>query len=474
MTDQPPPAQPEGEDRDDRLDYDDEREPVDEPEPLLRYPTPEDLAPPSRRAIMWAGIGGVVAIAAAVAATAALSSSSSAPSASPSRAAATTPAPTPTTTVAALPNSGAPAMESVPEAVASFGPNGTHWPSDTPWITGTVDVELQVPCTWAAISAAITQIVQNTPAEATARILVAPGILPGAGAASGSAATLRDVGSLDRATRILVYPRDGYGTVTVEGSWRWARVFGVAFGGIVTRGGFMATGCSGSAFARIKVDAAHNVYGADGVEYTENIELVEVVVPAAQLRNEDVSGMRTPTDGTGSLRQVTRIACYTAPGYMEAGSSAHTDTVQFSGQNNNYYGEFTSIDCIDFASTNTAFQIGSAPSVRFEHCLVVGGSVGKAVHPLPDGADTGGSHSAVNGPGESYGCTAFDSTFIGAMGDATWAEVRRSRVGYVSSGAAPRSGRWTVDGGILDWSAERIRDLSPTPDDAYLASIWGP
>ncbi|SMH46356.1 hypothetical protein SAMN06295885_2725 [Rathayibacter oskolensis] len=362
-------------------------------------------------------------------------------------------------------------LPGVPTPEQSFGPNGTHWPSGTPWITGDIDTEIEVECSWLAISEAITTALTTAGAADTIRILVAPGELTGAGAGASATPVMQDIGSLDRENRILVYPRDGYGTVTTANSWRVLRVYGVTLAGIVTTGGFLASGCSGSAFARIRADAAYNVHGADGVAFTENVELVEIVVPQPQLRNEDVSSLRTPTKGDGGLRYVRRVACYTAPGYKEKGSNAHTDTVQFSGQGNNYYGDFTNVDCIDFASTNTAFQIGSAPNVRYEHCLVVGGEVVRRVFPLPDGADTGGNFAASNGPGADQGCSAVDSVFIGAMGASTWAEVTDSTVGYESV-AAPAEGEWTIDPSILEWGADDVHGLSPEATDEYLASIW--
>ncbi|KQP96179.1 hypothetical protein ASG06_17350 [Rathayibacter sp. Leaf185] len=359
----------------------------------------------------------------------------------------------------------------VPAPVPSFGPNGTHWPSRTPWITGDVDLEVEVECSWSAISDAITAAVEGTGPSETVRILVAPGELAGGGAGSSSSPMMQDVGSLDRENRILVYPRDGWGTVTTSDAWRLLRVHGVAVGGIVTTGGFLASGCTGSAFTRITT-TAYNVYGVDDVEFTENIELVEIVVPDAQLRDEDVSSMRTPTDGAGGLRFIYRIGCHTAPAYKADGSDAHTDTVQLSGQGGNYYGDITSIDCIDFASSNTAFQIGSAARVRFEHCLVVGAETVQRVFPLLEGADTGGNFGAVNGPGTDFGCTAVDSIFIGPVGAATWASVSNSTVGYESTGDAPQDGEWIIDPSILGWSADDVRERSPAITGDYLTSIW--
>ncbi|NQX27232.1 hypothetical protein HQQ81_07685 [Microbacteriaceae bacterium VKM Ac-2854] len=363
-------------------------------------------------------------------------------------------------------------LANVPTAEPSFGPNGTHWPSGTPWLSGDVDLEVEVACGWDAIKAAIADAAKTADPAASVRILVAPGTLPGYGAGSGSPAVLQDVGDVERSTRILVYPRDGYGTVTVSESWRWLRVYGVSFAGVITTGGFLASGCTGSAFARMRVDTAYNVYGVDGVDSTENIELVEIVVPNSQLRDEDVSSFRTPSQGRGALRYISRIGCYTAPGYKKKGSNAHTDTVQLSGQNDNYYGDFSSVDCIDFASTNTALQIGSAPNVSYRHCLVVGGDVGKSVYPLPDEAEQDGSHGASNGPGSRFGCSATDSTFIGSMGAATWSSVEDSTVGYASTADEPDSGGWSIDPSILEWRADDIRELSPAPDDEYLARIW--
>ncbi|QHF25165.1 hypothetical protein GTU73_14915 [Rathayibacter sp. VKM Ac-2804] len=362
-------------------------------------------------------------------------------------------------------------LAGVPTPTPSFGPNGTHWPSRTPWFTGDVDLEVEVECSWSAISEAITTALDTAGPADTIRILVAPGELPGGGAGSSSSPMMQDIGTLDRDTRVLVYPRDGWGTVTTANSWRLLRVYNVALVGIVTNGAFLASGCSSSAFARITTNA-YNVYGVDGTDFTENVELVEVVVPDAQLRDEDVSSMRTPTDGAGGLRHIFRIGCYTAPAYKEKGSGAHTDTVQFSGQGGNYYGDITSIDCIDFASTNTAFQIGSAQNVRYQHCLVVGADVVKRVFPVPDEADQDGSFGASNGPGVEFGCSALDSTFIGPMGAATWASVSGSTAGYETTGAAPKEGEWIIDESILEWTADDVHERSPQVTSEYLAQIW--
>lgn len=362
-------------------------------------------------------------------------------------------------------------LPGAPTPVPSFGPNGTHWPSRTPWITGDVDLEIDVECSWSAIGDAITSAITEAGPTATVRIRVAPGELDGDGAGSSSSPVLQDIGSLNRDNRILVYPREGYGTVTAIESWRLLRVHGVTFGGIVTRGGFLLSGCSGSALTRITT-TAYNVYGVDGVEYTENVELVEIVVPDAQLRDQDVSSMRTPTRGAGGLRFIYRIGCHTAPAFKEKGSNAHTDTVQLSGQGSNYYGNITSIDCVDFASSNTAFQIGSAKDVAYDHCLIVGGSVVKKVFPLPEGADIDGNFGATNGPGTEFGCTTINSIFVGPVGAATWASVTGSTVGYESTGPAPQEGEWTIDPAILDWDSSDVRERSPEITTDYLARIW--
>jgi hypothetical protein len=359
-----------------------------------------------------------------------------------------------------------------PQRVSSFGPNGTHWPQSTPWHSGAVDHEEVVECTWEALAAAITAAVSTVPAGGTVRLLLKPGTLKGYGAGSRSQPTLANVGSLTRSSRILVYPRDGYGSVTVDDSWRWVAVHGVTFAGIITAGGFLTTGCSGSAFARMKVTAGYNVHGMDDVEFTEDIELVEVVVPESQLREQDVASFRTPTSNAGGLRRVNRSGCYTAPAYKPDGSGSHCDTLQMSGQRGNYYGEFTNIDCADFASTNAAVQIGSASALRFEHCLVLGDEAGKARYPLLPGSDAGGNHSAFNGAGQPNGCVAIDSVFVGGMGAATWSDVSGTSVLYTTTGSAPTKGKFTVDDSLSSWREADISKVCPHPTDAYLASIW--
>lgn len=356
----------------------------------------------------------------------------------------------------------------VPTVVPSYGPNGTHWPSRTPYIGDDVDREVEVDCTWAAIASAISAA---TATAGTARILVRPGTLTGNGAGATSNPVMADVGSTGRATRILVYPRDGYGSVTVTSSWRIRKVQGVTIGGFVTNGAILLAGCSGSALARAKVTTALNVYGLEGVTDTRDIELVEVVVPDAQVRTEDITGVRTVSSGVGSIHDITRIGCYTAPAYKPTGSSAHTDTIQLSGSGSNTYGGLRSVDCVDFASTNTAFQIGSADDIAYEHCLVLGGSAGKKRYPLPATADTGGSHNVSNGGGQPQGCTVKDSVFIGGVGAASWASVSNTRISY-QPGTTPAQGSWTVDASLTSWSVADTNAAAPYPTDAYLASIW--
>ena len=86
---------------------------------------------------------------------------------------------------------------STPVRVASYGANGTHWPSliPTPFMyDDTVPNIIDVSCNWQAISNAIVSV---TPAQAAAGVLIrlVPGTLTGKGAGASNAAMLNNIGS---------------------------------------------------------------------------------------------------------------------------------------------------------------------------------------------------------------------------------------------------------------------------------------
>ena len=82
--------------------------------------------------------------------------------------------------------------EAAPTRVASYGPNGTHYPSeDTPWVNASFDfTATATACTWAAITTAINACVARPKTEKT-RVLIPAGELPGNGRGANATTVLR-------------------------------------------------------------------------------------------------------------------------------------------------------------------------------------------------------------------------------------------------------------------------------------------
>ncbi len=371
-----------------------------------------------------------------------------------------------------------------PERVASFGPNGTHWPEliPTPFMyDNTVANIVNVPCSWSAIKTALQNV---TPAQANSGtlILVAPGELIGLGNSSGSDPVLENLGSVNWAQRVTVAPRDGYGTVKLKVGVRFLKVYGVCFagfeavdpGGGLKRTGIKMQGCRRSALAWTKCLGHFGVYGTDGIT-TEGIEIVEVVQPVHYVISDDAADIYA---GGGPITGWRFDGCYHSPRFYEVpytGGKPHTDTFQFATASGGTYGDMTLRDSAYFSSNNCAIQTGNINGLNLEHSYVVSDDVSLSRYPwLPGGAgytdpEEGSTSNAFNGSGKNF--TAKDCIFYGGMGlndtDAAkpWISVTNTRTNKAYSNS-PVSGSW-----IVDASAART-NMPPLPTDAYLNSIW--
>lgn len=350
-----------------------------------------------------------------------------------------------------------------PERTASFGPNGTHWPSliPTPFMYDrTVPHIVEVAASWTAIQTALSAV---TPEQAGAGvlILVAPGNLPGNGAGAGNAAVLQNLGSSTWTKRVTVAPRDGYGTVTISGGAKIKNVRGVAFAGLVADQ-IKLEGCDRSALAWTKVTHWLAGYGLAG-QTTSLMEFSEVVMPNSLLLDGDASDFYSVASGPIEGWRFDGI--YIAPHFYNAASTPkpHTDSLQFAGSA--AYSNMTFRDVAIFASNNCAIQVGSLYGLTLDHSYLAAGSVARSRYPfLPGGATEGGT-AAFNGSGSNF--VAIDSVIIGALGSSSWASVTNTRINYQAT-QTPATGSWTVD---LTLSAINP-PMPPMPDDAYLNSIW--
>ncbi|KJL40331.1 hypothetical protein [Microbacterium trichothecenolyticum] len=411
------------------------------------------MAQPSRRA--------VVSLLLAAPAAALLGCTATAADANATVRAATS---TPTGATASL---GSPAgLPQGPLANAGFGPNGSHWPSRTPRPSDRFDLVVEAECNWGAIGKAIAYVTERT-TEGKGAVLVKPGTLPGNGAGSSSTPVLQLVGQADRSYRVLVAPRDGSGSVTHTGSLRIDRVKGVSFVGFWPfPNSVVLTSVEDVAWAWSKGQAFNVTAGKGGP--ARRIELVECVTPELKITESDAWAFRT---AGSALEDVAVVGCYVAPSYKPAGSAAHCDTLQLSGDKPQT--TVTVRDSVIFASTNAAFIPSAiAAGVMFDHSLVVGGDRMLQRFPVPPEANafTSGFPSAVNGSGTVGILSARNSTFIGPV-RGEWATVESTTVSG-SNLARSATGGFTSDPSLSSIDATWLEKVTPVPTDERLRAVW--
>lgn len=361
---------------------------------------------------------------------------------------------------------------SQPTEVASYGPNGTHWFTDTPWFNNTWDNEHEVACTGTAIQTQINTCSTSHPTQECI-ILVQPGTIIGNGAGATSTPVIQNVGVLDRAGgRVLVAPRDGYGTVIMR-SVSISNVASVSFAGIVCPNdyGILLRNCrqTGLGWSYVAVMQLLSI-GNSGLH---DVELVEVVVSnVATLRAPDRSSLRTEAGYNGSGLVVR--GCYFAPAYKPTGSSAHCDTFQVSCSAST----FTDVlfeDTAVFSSTNVSL-IGSGGLTGWDldHTAVIGGLYGAQYrYPMLAGGDnfTSGTPLALNG-GNLNGSAVNDTLVLGGMATAWEFDLVSSSSTTDSTPNSAVSGSWTVDSTLGTMTTTEFDALIPIADDARLASLW--
>jgi hypothetical protein len=348
--------------------------------------------------------------------------------------------------------------------VASFGPNGTHWPDKTPKPDDVATV-VNVSCTWSAIQSAI-----SAAGSGYTIIKVAPGSLPGNGNGSTATPVIQGVGSTGRASRILVTPRDGWGTVTVSNSARIHNISGVVFDRLDfgMNNGLVVTACQDFAISRSRA-MNFNITGTSGF-VTDTIQLVECVTPDSKLSDSDAWAFRTASGSAGNVTNVQVLGSYISNFRRSSGSTSHEDALQLSG--NNVYSGITLTDTVIFSANNSAFQIGSAPDITIDHSLLIGiGDIVELRYGDISGADNDMSGAkAINGGGAD-GMVAKDSIILGSVGGPVWTNVTNTRI-YPAPGSSPTAGAWTVDSTLASWTVSDLNAATPYPNDAYLESIW--
>jgi len=360
--------------------------------------------------------------------------------------------------------------------VRSYRPNGTHWPANTPQIGSTFAKVIDVACDWTAIGKAIASV-SDAEIAAGVHIRVTPGTLPGFGASSGSQAALKGVGRGVASKNILVSPRNGWGSVTIADSVRLTAVKGVTFARINGRF-ILLTDCSRTNWAHSKVSYGFRMTASSGI--VRGCNAYEVVMADAKADISDPFGFAAGTNSmiTDSLWE----GCYCAPVFRPAGASDHIDTLQMYG--NGAYRGLTIRDSTFFGALNSALQLGGPKSqdpdlgttfMSIEHSILTAQVVAMRVrYPAPEGAYTPTIGQAINGSGESGQLFAKDSYVFGSMYTTQWGTVENSFTSYSKAPTNNKaaSGAWKYDASMSSWGADRFDELTPTPTDEYLRTIW--
>jgi hypothetical protein len=355
---------------------------------------------------------------------------------------------------------------SIPPTVAqSYGPNGAHYPDDVGWLGNAAPHELEADCSWPSITGAFRSLKPSEIAEG-ATIRVRPGTLIGAGAGSSKPPVLSSLGDIAGVGQVLVCPRDGYGSVRVEGQGiRIDNCHGLALFGIDgpdVEAYF--TSCS-------RLSVGWGIWsGMSFTRFGRDIALYEVVLGFR--RGEDDTFAVRPTDG-GSMTDLRRFGCVFGPTVKNEASEAHCDTIQLERTGSGEFGPFTSVDCVDFGSSNAVVQAHDRLStLQYEHSLILGGTLPWTIFPLQPGDYVGDPNGFS---GNCMDVRLSDSTVNGAVGRTNFTRVVGSTIGYpvVASQQPTVEGAWGVDPGVARWSGDDIRAVAGTDfSRESLSSNW--
>lgn len=376
------------------------------------------------------------------------------------------PRPTGTATTPRPSRTAPPSGDASSAPLGTYGPTGANWPSRTPRTEELFDFDEECDCTWGAIEKAITRAVTST-SDGKARVRVKPGALSGNGAGSRDQPVLQGLGAENRPFRVLVSPRDGVGSVTVDDSIRIDNVTGVSFVGFwLAPYGIVLTSVRDFAWAWSKGIAFNISSSTSGP--VEDAELVECVTPDASAKASDTWAFRT---GEYPYRDIAVRGCYLAPSYKPDGSGAHCDTLQLSGSPDQ--SGLLIQNTVIFASTNAAFiPTADATDITFDNTLVVAGDRMLVRYPLPAGSNafTSGKPTAINAAGSHGQMSARNTTFIGHV-RGTFREVEQSTVSGKDAPDA-QSGSFTSDTSLANIGADWLDAAAPMPTDERLRSLW--
>ncbi|KQQ05959.1 hypothetical protein ASG06_05325 [Rathayibacter sp. Leaf185] len=351
----------------------------------------------------------------------------------------------------------------------TYGPDGSHYPSDTPDIRSE-DAEytvVEVAATGPAIRKALDALTKAEIA-AGAVIAVAPGHIADLSALNG----YKNAGR----TKVLITARDGFRSVT-GGDWALRAVTGITLLRFDIDS-IDVKGATHSSFAWLRVNENWVGLAASASVPVRDVELMEVVEPESRLKSSDSAQIKAYSPNV--MSDVLIEGSYFAPSYyvdaVYGGSNParpHTDSLQIEGSG--VTGQITVRDTAVFGSNNSAVIIGGVRNIAFDRSLIVGGSVTTERYPFLDGGagsagalSGAGSLSAIQGSGGGN-VDASDSIFLGSL-QPTWDTVSNTRTNLTNRVA--RSGGFTVDATLTSMTSDDLDAVSTPPTTAHLVASW--
>lgn len=260
-------------------------------------------------------------------------------------------------------------------APPAAGRLGQHWATHTPR-PGQLPA-LEVDPDWNALRAAASEYGR------TREYLIRPGSLTGRGAGSsmpGEIANLNILGP--NGERVLIRPRDGYGTVKITKGVSFVNVTGLSFMGIEGTGQavlFRNSKHSGWGWSELNMCRAT----ANDKSACDDIEFIEPVSRGILVASDDRHRFVTAKAGS-SMSRITLRGGYGSSIYIPAGSAAHCDHLQVERQDGG--GTITGItvdDYVAYGAHSQTFMFAGIPGTTLMDTVVVGGPYMEKRYPRP-------------------------------------------------------------------------------------------
>lgn len=364
-----------------------------------------------------------------------------------------------------------------PDPVFVYGPTGGHWPSNTPRVTDTFVYDVEVAPTWTAIAAAI----QAAPASGNARVRVQPGTLPvGSGNGSSSRPTLA-AGATTRNSKILVVPRDGWGTVIGNPSSTFSSGYSFTLNNVALLGfdfgaqGVVLRSCRNAAVGWSTFGVLNVTANASDVS---GVELVECVLPDSLSFDGDRMAFRIA--GGYSIDGLAMSGCYVAPSYRSSSSGVHTDTLQTSRSNGTTrVRNLVFADSVFFHSSSQTLQFEFTDNVAISRTAFIGGLRGTGRYPIgSDRYRMTGENTLWGGADGASGVVLADSLVLGSI-STNWkfASITNTVTSKpLASGTTVAQGGVTVDAQYASQSTPLPTSWydtwCPMPSSSRLAQVW--